>query len=389
MKIMLAYPIYEFFSGLGGTIGGHIAHVIGIEQSFRALGNNTVIAAYEEVPCLPKKQFVKLQHTSFNNAKFRKLHVLLKGYKELQRAINLESPDVLYVRSCGLLFLNRVHRMYPEMPIITECSTPSQISMASAFPPVFMKQIGKFADKGFLSASRLVIAVSDQLKSILLEMYPQFPNDKILVVPNGVDCEQFRPSIPSIRDRLSIPEEVFLIGFTGNFAPWHRIDMLIEAMIELPSDIWLILVGVGPKGIMQRLEMYVRKAKLSDRVHFAGAVPFSDMPQYVACFDVAVMPQDKAEPHRSPIKLYEYMAAGKPIVGASVGQIPEVIKDGSNGLLYDSNSVGDLIEKILLVKRDLNLRGKLGNQARTDAISKHSWQNRVAVILSYLESFGR
>jgi glycosyltransferase involved in cell wall biosynthesis len=145
-----------------------------------------------------------------------------------------------------------------------------------------------------------------------------------------------------------------------------------------------VLVGTGPKGIVGTLKNMINCARIEDRVLFTGTVPFADMPRYVASFDAAVVPQDKAEPHRSPIKLYEYMASGKPIVAADVGQIAEIITDGENGLLYDADSPKQLAEKITLLKGDAHLRRRLASSARSDAEAKHSWTSRASLILDSL-----
>jgi glycosyltransferase involved in cell wall biosynthesis len=208
MKIMCAYPIYDFYSGLGGAVGGHITHTLGISESFCTLGNEVVLAAYDQVPLLQNARFIQLYSPPRLSPKLCKLYVLLNGYKELIRVIQTEQPDVLYVRFCGLLYLDFIHRFYPHMPIISECNTPSQISMASASPSWLMRFFGKLADKGFLKASSMVIGISDHLKQLLLRLYPYYPASKVLVVPNGVDCERFSPTIAGIRQQLGIPGDV-------------------------------------------------------------------------------------------------------------------------------------------------------------------------------------
>jgi glycosyltransferase involved in cell wall biosynthesis len=99
-----------------------------------------------------------------------------------------------------------------------------------------------------------------------------------------------------------------------------------------------------------------------------------------AC-DILVVPQDKRNNHRSPIKLFEYMAIGKAIAAANVGQLKQIINDGINGLLFepDAESIKIILNKLII---DNDLRNRLGEKARQDAVTKYSWEANVKRTLS-------
>ena len=100
--------------------------------------------------------------------------------------------------------------------------------------------------------------------------------------------------------------------------------------------------------------------------------------------DVAVAPYPELKEHYfSPLKLFEYMAAGLPIVASRSGQIDQVIEHGVNGLLYPPGDVEGLLAAIRQVREDEMLARTLGANARDDACEKHSWDDRVDRVLKF------
>ena len=388
MKIMMVYPIYDFYGGAGGIVGGHIAHIIGIAEALISLQHEIVICGYDKTPFLEKVKFRRLGNPKIPGDKLKKLVVLHCGYKELINAVTLEMPDLVYIRWCGLLHMEKVKDHFPKLPIIAECNTPAELSMANAFPKWLMHFWGRQADQGFINASQRIVVVSKAVKNYLSKKYSEYPSKNILVVPNGVDCNRFGAFKSSIREKLQLSDDVFLLGFTGNFAPWHRIDLIVSALADLPNNVCLLLVGTGPRGILDSIHRQARGLGCENRILFAGTVPFVDISKYINACDVMILPQDKNQPHRSSIKLFEYMASQKPIIAANVGQVVDIIDhgtNGTNGLLFEPDSIEDLVEKIIFLKDNPALREKLAINARKDAEEKHSWKNRAQMILRSLD----
>jgi glycosyltransferase involved in cell wall biosynthesis len=115
-------------------------------------------------------------------------------------------------------------------------------------------------------------------------------------------------------------------------------------------------------------------------VQFTGFLKQEDVFRRVNAADIAVAPYTKMDPAQfigSPMKLFEYMAAGKPVVATRIGQIEEVIKDGNNGFSVPPGDSQALAGCLLRLIRDPGLRERLGAQARRDAVQKYSWDDYI------------
>src|SRR5262249_39990802 len=143
---------------------------------------------------------------------------------------------------------------------------------------------------------------------------------------------------------------------------WHGLDWLLEAFSELhraDRSSHLLLVGDGP--LRLTLEEQVRGAGLREFVTFSGPVSHVEMPDYLAAMDVAVAPYPALPDfYYSPLKLFEYMAAGRAIAASRVGQVAEVIADGVTGLLFDPGDRGGFLDCIGRLRNDATLRQDLG-----------------------------
>lgn len=237
-------------------------------------------------------------------------------------------------------------------------------------------------------ASR-IFCVSAAAKRQLVETWHADP-EKVIVMPNGVDTLRFRPldDAHSIRTRLGVGS-ARVVGFVGSFQPWHGLQALVESfarVVDTCPDAMLLLVGDGPD--RPALSRKVAELGLTSRVIITGVVPQSEVPDMLAAVDVAVIPYPRLsrELWFSPLKLYEYMAAGKAIVASESGQIAEVLEDGQTGLLVEPGEIGALSSAIVRLLDDSELRARLGLHARERAIQHHSWGQYVRRVEQTYES---
>jgi glycosyltransferase involved in cell wall biosynthesis len=232
-----------------------------------------------------------------------------------------------------------------------------------------------------LKLADCILCVSDSGKSHLINAW-KVPAEKILVFPNGVDVEKFNPEIgtgDNVRGDFGFQKNPLVI-FVGNFFHWHDVTTLLKAfsyvLKEIP-DARLLLVGDGHK----RMQMEELAAELGivDAVRFTGLIPHSEVPAYINAADVAVVPypNTKNEMWFSPLKLYEYMACGKAVVATATGQITRVIDHDQNGILVHPEDVQSMADAILQLILDNQLRLRLGQAAREDAVKMYSWDQYV------------
>ncbi len=225
-----------------------------------------------------------------------------------------------------------------------------------------------------------IICVSTQLKNHLVKKW-KVDSSKIVVLPNAADTEAFgrRGDVESTKRRLGLTTEP-IIMFVGGFYLWHDLPLLVKSFAKvLPKipDAKLVLVGDGRTRSM--IEQTVVDVGLQHAVIMAGTVEHHCLPEMLAIADVAVAPNISffAGHGGSPLKIFEYMAAGKAIVATKTGQVAEVIQDGHNGLLVESGNMAELTQAVLRLLQDKAERTRLGQNARSQAVAKHSWEQYI------------
>jgi glycosyltransferase involved in cell wall biosynthesis len=209
------------------------------------------------------------------------------------------------------------------------------------------------------------------------------PVQKIARLEWGADTERFRPQAPG-RPAFERTTPVVAV-FAGAFRSWHGAINLVRAIRELHErgrrDIGAVLIGDGPE-----LTAVRREAEGVPGISVTGAVPHADMPACLAAADIGVAPFEIAA-HRalslgfywSPLKLFEYMASGLPVVAPAVDRIPSLVADRSEGVLYDPVSPGAL-GRALETLSDPAFRQHLGTAARKRAEAEYSWAAHCAAL---------
>ena len=113
-----------------------------------------------------------------------------------------------------------------------------------------------------------------------------------------------------------------------------------------------------------------------------GYVPYEEMPEYLAAMDLVVAPYPRIEPfYFSPLKIFEAMAMGKPVLASAQGQIGEPITDGLNGLLYTPGDKSSFLQKMNLLIEDETLRENLGREARKTIEQNYTWQRNAQSVV--------
>ena len=212
---------------------------------------------------------------------------------------------------------------------------------------------------------------------------PGIPAHRILRLEWGADTERFRPGVKGLLP-FKRPAATVAV-FAGAFRAWHGAIHLAEAIHELRArgrrDVGAVFIGEGPE-----LPAVRRAAADLEGVVFTGAVPHSQMPPCLAACDIGVAPFDVGA-HRalslgfywSPLKIFEYMAAGLPVVAPATARIPSLVEHDREGLLYDPafpRSLAAALEALA----DRSLRVRLGHAARARAVRDYSWSAHCAAL---------
>lgn len=179
-----------------------------------------------------------------------------------------------------------------------------------------------------------------------------------------------------------------VVGYAGHLYPWKGVDILIEALKELPAVRGLIIGGHPGEADLARLRGLARAAGLAERVEFTGLVPPAEVRTHLRRADLLVLPNPAhtiSARYTSPLKLFEYMAAGRPIVASDLPAIREIVQDGRNGLLVEAGNPAALALAIQRLLDDRALATRLATCAFADA-RLYTWENRARRLEQLFES---
>jgi glycosyltransferase involved in cell wall biosynthesis len=310
----------------------------------------------------------------------------LDANHHLTAALQYEGPfDLVYERYSLWSYAGIEYARMAEAPALLEVNAPL-IEEQARFRGLANRSAAERVAHRVFSAATSLIAVSEEVAAYL----QRFPGtaDRIHVVPNGVDPDRFSPGVPPSR-----PGEpgTFTIGFAGSLKPWHGLSVLIEAFAQVASagsgdprtaraPARLLIVGDGPE--RNKLIEDLTHRGLRESAYFTGAVPAGEMPGLLASMDLAVAPYPPLPDfYFSPLKIFEYMAAGLPIVASRVGQVARLIQDEVNGVLCRPGDPMALAAAIDRVRNDPALRQRLGQAARQTVLRVHTWEHVAKRIL--------
>jgi len=209
---------------------------------------------------------------------------------------------------------------------------------------------------------------------------------RVRLVPNAADPAVFRPP-----DQVRDGNGAFVVGFLGSLKPWHGIQDLLRAFVLLhrrSPSCRLLIVGDGP--LRPAVEEVCRSEGLTDVVQVTGDVDYARVPGFLARMDVAVAPYPRLSNfYFSPLKVYEYMAAGVPIVASAIGQVTEVLSHRKTALLHPPGSVGKMVAHLEELRDRPRLRARLARAARRLAVKRFTWDRNAARVLSMIETLRR
>jgi len=214
--------------------------------------------------------------------------------------------------------------------------------------------------------------------------------EKIFIVPNGVDVDAFVPGDPSadLVRRLGL-ESALVAGYIGSFFYYEGLDLLLQAAVRLIEPfpaLRLLLVGDGEHE--SELRRMALDLGLSDRVVFTGRVSHEEILDYYRVCDLLILPRREGIETRlvTPLKPLEVMAMQKPVLASDIGGHREIVIEGLNGILFQSEDLADLVAKWGSLLEDDGLRRDLGIRARRWVEENRDWGQLVD---RYLDSYTR
>jgi len=243
------------------------------------------------------------------------------------------------------------------------------------------------------SCLQLVVVLTSYIKQGFVAM--GFSENKTLVLPDAVDLSLFDnvPSQVECRQRLGLSLDHPIIGYIGRFQTMGMekgIPELIQAMRYLPpvngAEPLLLCVGGPMEAVPAYLALAHRIGIPEHRLKFVDRVPNTEVPYWIRACDVVIAPFPNTEHYAffmSPLKLFEYMAAGVPIVASDLPSIGEVLRHGENAWLVPPGNPKALAEGIRHLLENTNIAKALAQQAKEE-VKQYTWNRRAATILQHI-----
>ncbi len=375
-----------------GTVpGGATSHINGVINGLSELGANVRVISNDEIAGIDG------QHTNFQKieprigAMPRAAFDVANGLDFADQAAAViigKRPSFVYERYSRFSVAGVDASMKAAVPLFLEYNG-SEVWVGTHWDQTArLDLLRQYEDLNLAVAAR-IFTVSAVEKNNLISA--GIDGNKIVVNPNGVDVERFYPGVggESERRSLGISPDGLVAGFVGTFGPWHGVLELAEAIVQAPRDPIIHYLFVGDGSLRAEMQHRLERAGLSDRATFTGSVPHDRVPGLLDACDILISPHVPlaagAEFFGSPTKLFEYMAMGKAILASRLGQIGDVLADRKTALLVEPGNVEELTGGIQELATDAELRKSLGEAARRQACTHHTWTANARRILDEFE----
>ncbi len=230
-----------------------------------------------------------------------------------------------------------------------------------------------------------LVVISKRLKKDLMDL--GYESRNIHVAPDGVDLRQFSftASRESLRRRLGLPTDRPIVGYTGHLYSYKGPGVILRLAEAMPSVNFVTVGGLDHHLARFREQISTRNLDNLTAVEFQ---PHSRIPQYLKSFNVLLLPltaqKSQQTKYSSPLKLFEYLAAGRPIVASDLPALHEVLTDGRDALLADPRNPADFRAKIETLLASPSRAQTLARHAR-ELSEDYSWDTRARNVLSFVQ----
>lgn len=286
--------------------------------------------------------------------------------------------DLLYERYSLFLFAGVWLARRRGVPVILEINDSAVMPRVR---PLFLQRLARRMEFWIFNRADALVVVSSAFRDQLLAAHGQLA--PVIVSPNAADVERFDPARHdrvAERQRLGIGDGL-VCGYLGAFIEWHGIHTFIEQLApQLSAHPQLQLLLVGDGKTRPHVAQVLADAGATGQACLTGNVPHTQVPAMLAAMDFSVLPDSNT--YGSPMKLFELMAMGVPVVAPDYGPITEVIVDGETGWLFPAGDLVACRDRVLsLTRADID---RVGANARRYILEYRQWRNNARQLLDFL-----
>jgi len=270
------------------------------------------------------------------------------------------NPDVIYTRDhyCAY-FMSFFKKVFYEIHNIPEYNPKMYLSM-------FEKLEG-------------VICITKALEEDISKITKI---KKTTVIPDGFDPDMFSGPDVDLHEMLNLSPNVTIVTYTGHLLPWKGVDTLVASAKYLTKSLHILIVG----GTDDKINEYRENCKEMDNVTIYGRVKHEQVGGILKSSDILVIPNSGREKisyrYTSPIKLFEYMGSGKPIIASNLPSIREILNE-ENAFFFKADDDKDLAKVIMTVAKQKELAIKKSSQSLENS-SQYFWNSRANGILKFI-----
>lgn len=358
-------------------------HVLLISPSF-SFGKGGVENLMRRIRSESRHKFTVLTEDEARQPGDRSMQITrLRGAMRVTKFFlnHLHQYDAVYVSTARISHLLL-------FPWLVETATIIHAHGSDVFfdPSSWKTRLRFFLSRFLMSRVSRIIAVSEWTREQLLEEYDDQLEERVTLVPNGVDVERFRNGNgEGIREQFGIAEEEFLLCTVARLDPRKGHRFVLEALPDLPNCTYLI-VGTGPHE--DRLRKMIEKKNLKKRVVMAGFVSDDELPDVYDACDLFIMPSEHLEESNNVegfgISFLEANAAGKAVIGTRTGGIPTAVQHEKTGLLCEPKA-SSVREAVARLQHDDSFRRYLEENALRWA-QTHDWSKVIRRIDKVIDS---
>ncbi len=353
---------------------GQSVHVEELVSAFRELGHEVVVVGpgfYRDARFGAESRTVAVLRRLLPGAlaELAELAYNVSAYRRLRAACAALRPDLIYER-CNLYYLAGAWlARRTGIPYFLEVNAPLAEERAR-HGGLRLHAAARAAERHVWRRATRVLAVTEVLAARVAAA--GVARARLRVVPNGVVLERH-----TARDAERATP---VLGFVGFVRDWHGLDAVLHGMAAHAGlACTFSIIGDGPA--RPALMALAERLGIAGRVRFDGIVPHAAIPAAVAGFDIAVQP--RVVEYASPLKIFDYMAAGRAIVAPDQANIREILEHGRTALLFDPAADGAMWQSVARLLADLPLRRRLGAAARAELAARdYTWRGNAARIVA-------
>jgi len=379
---------------------GSVVHVKEIVKGLTKLGNQVgLIARASSNFESEADRFYNLEHGTVLSLRFlgikRQPYLISLFFLFLYLILHLPTYDVIYARDFHTVIVALLPRLVLRKRLVFEmngiANEEEKLKGQSAFRRIFAFCIEE-AEMLATQCSDRIVSVTPQIANYLIRQFHCRP-DKVEVIGNGVNTKNFHPIqdqavLAEWRRRLGIADEDVVVAFVGNLALWQGVDILIESAFQLLSKgkkLKFLIIGEGV------LKSFLMKKVLDSRYLrefiFTGMIEYENIPFLINIAEICVAPfisERNRKTGVSPLKVFEYMACGKPVVASRIEGL-EFIEEEGAGCLVEPGDVISLEKVLLELQKEPQKRIVMGRKGLQIVHEKFDWESRAKKIEKILE----